>query len=174
MVCLTYHLKILQKIWRHISSKTRMKISFFRNLEPEPEIRNHIWHQPTVCRVISRASVIEKMNENYIRYIFSSVSRVKLCGLKLKYKFRRENFQKLTVLYQAKLLVTSCVTSCRNFVLNTPHNKVGRKQITWPWNFVVDDNMQFYCFDSRLSFACLIFILSEKETIRMNWDGKNY
>ena len=51
---------------------------------------------------------------------------------------------------------------------------VGRKQITWPWNFVVDDNMQFYCFDSRLSFACLIFILSEKETIRMNWDGKNY
>lgn len=75
--------------------------------------------KPTVCRVISRASVIEKMNENYIRYIFSSVSRVKLCGLKLKYKFRRENFQKLTVLYQAKLLVTSCVTSCRNFVLNS-------------------------------------------------------
>lgn len=96
-----------------------MKISFFRNLEPEPEIQNHIWYQPTVCRVISRASVIEKMNENYIRYIFSSVSRVKLCGLKLKYKFRRENFQKLTALYQAKLLVTSCVTSCRNFVLNS-------------------------------------------------------
>ena len=105
---------------------------------------------------------------------FSIVSRVKLCGLKLKYKFRRENFQKLTVLYQAKLLVTSCVTSCRNFVLSTPHNKVGRKQITWPWNFAVDDNMQCYCFDNRLSSACLTFILSEKKTIRMNWDGKNY
>lgn len=174
LVCLTYHLKILQKIWRHISSKTRMKISFFRNLDRNRKFKTIFGINQQFVESFQGPLLLKKWMKITSDIFFSIVSRVKLCGLKLKYKFRRENFQKLTVLYQAKLLVTSCVTSCRNFVLSTPHNKVGRKQITWPWNFAVDDNMQFYCFDNRLSSACLTFILSEKKTIRMNWDGKNY